>query len=230
MRGWRPCLALCAAAFPLYAQAPVADTGLSVPMRDGVVLRADLYRPAGAGRFPVLVYRTPYGRIEAPPDPLVGAAVGRGYAVLLQDVRGRYGSEGVFDPYRQEGKDGYDTIEWAARQRWSNGSVGTFGLSYPGAVQWLAAVEHPPSLRAMVPAMTFSRPESFWYQGGVWDGSWLDWTWLNIAPDLRRRLDAPGPKTDEDAVRSWELDGAAARRFRPLLALPDFKGVAPWYY
>ena len=209
---------------------PRIDTAIAVPMRDGVVLRADVYRPAGAGRFPVLVYRTPYSRREAPPDPLVAAAVGRGYAVVRQDVRGRYDSEGTFEPYRQEGRDGYDTIEWAARQPWSDGRVGTFGLSYPGAVQWLAAIERPPALRAMVPAMTFSRPENFWYAGGVWDGSWLDWTWLNIAPDLRRRLGAPGPRTDEEAATSWERQGAAARRVRPLLALPDFQGVAPWYY
>ena len=198
-------------------------------MRDGVVLRATLYRPATAGRFPTLVYRTPYNR-TAPADPIVLAAVRRGYVVMLQDVRGRYGSGGVFQPYQQEGRDGYDTIEWVARQPWSNGAVGTFGLSYPGAVQWLAAVERPPSLRAMVPAMTFSRPESFWYSGGVWDGSWLDWTWLNIAPDLRRRLGAQGPKTDEEVATSWDQDRGAARRHRPLLDLPDFKTVAPWYY
>ena len=198
-------------------------------MRDGVVLRADLHRPVGDGRFPVLVYRTPYNRIETAPDSLVLAAVQRGYAVLLQDVRGRYGSDGMFDAYRQERKDGYDTIEWAARQPWSNGRVGTFGLSYPGAVQWLAAIEHPPSLKAMVPAMTYSRPESFWYQGGVWDGSWLDWTWLNIAPDLRRRAGVAGPRTYEQAASTWEREGASARR-RPLRNLPDFKGVAPWYY
>ena len=224
------CFAILLAA-PVAAQHPVrVDTAVAVPMRDGVVLRADVYRPPGEGRFPVLVHRTPYSRAEAPLDPLVPAAVGRGYAVVLQDVRGRYGSGGIFDPYRQEGRDGYDTIEWAARQPWSNGAVGTFGLSYPGAVQWLAATERPPSLRAMVPAMTFSRPENFWYSGGVWDGSWLDWTWLNIAPDLRHRLGVAGPRTDEEAARAWERDGAAARRFRPLLALPDFKGVAPWYY
>jgi putative CocE/NonD family hydrolase len=200
-------------------------------MRDGVVLRGDLYRPRDDGRFPVLVYRTPYDRTDtAGAAPFARVAAARGYAVLLQDVRGRYGSGGVFLAYQQEGKDGYDTIEWAARQPWSNGVVGTFGLSYPGAVQWLAAIERPPSLKAMVPAMTYSRPESFWYQGGVWDGSWLDWTWLNIAPDLRRRLGIVGPKTDEEAARSWDADGATARRFRPLLALPDFKGVAPWYY
>ncbi len=224
-------LPLLLAASRLAGQSPVrVDTGVAVPMRDGVILRADLYRPPSDGRFPVLVYRTPYSRVETPPDPLVVAAVRRGYAVVLQDVRGRYGSAGVFEPYQQEGRDGYDTIEWAARQPWSNGSVGTFGLSYPGAVQWLAAVEHPPSLKAMVPAMTFSTPESFWYSGGVWDGSWLDWTWLNIAPDLRRRLSVAGPKTDEEAARSWEQEGAAARRYRPMLELPQFQGVAPWYF
>jgi putative CocE/NonD family hydrolase len=227
-------VAACLTAFgtPLlavHAQVRV-DTGVAVPLRHGVVLRADLYRPARHGRFPVLVHRTPYSRIESPTDPLVLAAVRRGYAVVLQDVRGRYGSGGQFEAYRQEGKDGYDTIEWAARQEWSNGAVGTFGLSYPGAGQWLAAVERPPSLKAMVPAMTFSTPENFWYSGGVWDGSWLDWTWLNIAPDLRRRLGVEGPKNDEDAARSWDRDGDAARRFRPMLELPDFKGVAPWYY
>ncbi len=226
------CLALCLVASPLVAQAPIrVDTGVVVPMRDRVVLRADVYRPDEDGRFPVLVYRTPYDRTHtAGSSSLIHAAVSRGYAVVRQDVRGRYGSEGVFDPYRQERRDGYDTIEWAARQPWSNGKVGTFGLSYPAAVQWLAALERPPSLRAMVPAMTYSRPESFWYQGGVWDGSWLDWTWLNIAPDLRLRLGVPGPSTDEDAARSWNEDRDEVRRYRPMLELPAFKGVAPWYY
>ena len=142
----------------------------------------------------------------------------------------RYASEGEYEPYRHEGRDGYDTIEWAARQPWSNGAVGTFGLSYPGAVQWLAAVERPPSLKAMVPAMTYATRESFWYSGGVWDGSWLDWTWWNIAPDLRRRLSAPGPRTDEEVAAAWKRDGERAKRHRPMLTLPDFQGVAPWYY
>ena len=224
-------LTIGAVGAPLAAQTAVRiDTALAVPMRDGVVLRADLYRPAGEGRFPTLVHRTQKSRGELTPDPLVTKAVQRGYAVLLQDVRGRYGSDGTFDPYRQEGRDGYDTIEWAARQPWSSGAVGTFGLSYPGAVQWLAAIERPPSLRAMVPAMTFSSPESFWYSGGVWDGSWLDWTWLNIAPDLRRRLGLAGPQTDEEAARAWDRDGAAARRFVPRLELPPLQGATPFYY
>ena len=228
----RPLLALLLAGARLSAQAPAqVDTGVAVPMRDGVVLRADVYRPPGTGRHPVLVYRTPYDRTDtAGASALIRAAVGRGYAVVRQDVRGRYGSDGEFEPYRHEGEDGHATIKWAARQPWSSGAVGTYGLSYPGAVQWLAAVEHPPALRAMVPAMTYSRPESFWYSGGVWDGSWLDWTWFNIAPDLRRRLGASGPRTEAEAATEWEGRGRAAKRYRPLLELPDFRAVAPWYY
>ena len=85
-------------------------------------------------RFPVLVYRTPYGRKSAEKEyTTFDHAVERGYAVLIQDVRGRYDSGGEFRPYENEGHDGFDTIEWAARQSWSNGNVGSFGLSYPGA-------------------------------------------------------------------------------------------------
>ncbi len=204
------------------------DSAVAVPMRDGITLMATVWRPAGEARVPVLVTRTPYSRAEG--VELIPEAVARGYAVVVQDVRGRYDSEGDFEPYRHEGQDGYDTIEWAARQDWSNGSVGTFGLSYPGAVQWLAAVETPPSLKAMVPAMTYATAESFWYSGGVWDGSWLDWTWWNIAPDLRRRLDQPGPRSEREVAAAWEQGGRAAKMHRPLLTLPDFQGVAPWYY
>src|SRR4029434_9794171 len=131
-------------------------------------------------------------------------AAERGYAVVIQDVRGRYQSEGEFRPYENEGRDGYDTIEWAAKQPWSNGSVGTFGLSYPGAVQWLAAVESPPHLKAMVPAMTFSRPTNFWYAGGLPDLSWPAWIWMNIAPDVRQKHNLPGPRTYKEAGDAWK--------------------------
>src|SRR5271167_1945974 len=134
----------------------VTEFNAAVPMRDGVVLRADVMRPEGGGPFPTLVYRTPYGKTEAEMEyTTFRHAVERGYAVVIQDVRGRYASDGEFNAYFNEGGDGYDTIEWAAKQPWSSGGVGTFGLSYPGAVQWLAAVESPPHLKAMVPAMTF---------------------------------------------------------------------------
>ena len=139
----------------------VTEFGVAVKMRDGVTLRADVYRPAQEGRYPVLLERTPYDKNGERSFGL--AAATRGYVVVVQDVRGRYQSEGEFRPYEHEGRDGYDTIEWAAAQPWSDGNVGTFGLSYPGAVQWLAAVESPPHLKAMVPAMTFSTPQNFFY-------------------------------------------------------------------
>ena len=102
MRSWHliaTCLAaLATATAPLPAQAPLRiDTAVAVPMRDGTVLRADVYRPPGDGRTPVLVYRTPYNRIESQTDPLVLAAVRRGYAVVLEDVRGRYASGGTYE-------------------------------------------------------------------------------------------------------------------------------------
>ncbi len=206
------------------------ERDVAVPMRDGVVLRADLWRPSTGTRFPTLVYRTPYGKRGTSDSAIVQKAVGRGYAVLVQDVRGRYASDGAYAAYQQEGRDGFDTIEWAAAQPWSTGRVGTFGLSYPGAVQWLAAMEQPPHLVAMVPAMTFASPTHFWYTGGVWDGSWLLWTWLNIAPDLRQRLQVPGPHSGRDARTTWAADGRRAQRALPRLSLPDFKGVADWYY
>ena len=232
-------LYILSAAPPLPAQSasPAAEfpgvitKDVAVPMRDGVILRGDLLLPRGEGKFPVLVYRTPYGKHRAIADFTTFAkAVVRGYAVLIQDVRGRYASGGEFRAYQNEGRDGYDTIEWASAQSWSNGSVGTFGLSYPGAVQWLAAMEAPPHLKAMVPAMTFSTPRNFFYSGGVFDCSWLDWIWLNIAPDLRVKKNLPGDKTLEEAAASWKHEAARLQGFLPLLDLPDFKAAAPFYY
>jgi len=206
-------------------------TNVAVAMRDGVVLRADVWLPKADGKFPTLVYRTPYGKQNAPKEwTTFDAAVKHGYAVVIEDVRGRYASEGAFQPYQNEGKDGYDTIEWAAKQTWSDGNVGTFGLSYPGAVQWLAAIESPPHLKAMVPAMTFSTPRNFFYSGGLFDGSWLEWIWMNIAPDARKKRDLPGPRTGKEAAASWKTEHVRMEGFLPLRDLPDLKGVAPFYY
>jgi putative CocE/NonD family hydrolase len=216
----------------LSAQAPgvVVENDVGVPMRDGVTLRADVLRPHGPGPFPVLVYRTPYGKRDAQESyTTFRRAVERGYAVVVQDVRGRYTSESEFRPYENEGKDGYDTIEWAARQPWSNAAVGTFGLSYPGAVQWLAAVESPPHLKAMVPAMTFSTPRNFFYSGGVADLSWIGWIWNNILPDVRVRKNVAGPKTHDEARAEWAKIRDRVPRFLPVADLPELKELAPYY-
>lgn len=198
-------------------------------MRDGVRLRADVLRPAADARVPTLVYRTPYGKHEALKDyTTFTRAVERGYAVVVQDVRGRYKSDGEFRPYEHEGRDGYDTIEWAAAQPWSNGRVGTFGLSYPGAVQWLAAVENPPHLEAMVPAMTFSTPQNFFYSGGIWDMSWLEWIWQNIAPDARVRKGLPA--ISKQGSGSWKTLEDTWLKTLPLDRVAELRDVAPYYY
>ncbi|GAC1655546.1 MAG: CocE/NonD family hydrolase [Candidatus Dormibacteraceae bacterium] len=138
----------------------VVDLDVPVPMRDGTVLRANVYRPAGAGRHPTLLTRLPYGK-----DLVLGTSVldpvqatRRGYAIVVQDTRGRFLSEGDFEPYATEDVDGYDTVEWVATQPWSDGNVGMYGASYFGQTQWAAAKLQPPALRALAPYITWSDP------------------------------------------------------------------------
>jgi len=205
-------------------------TELRIPLRDGVKLGADLYRPAGDAACPVLLIRTPYGKGGSEHEFIAGA-LERGYAVVVSDVRGRYSSEGDFDAYRHEGLDGYDTIEWVAAQPWSNGRVATAGLSYPGAVQWLAAVEAPPHLVCAFPAMCFSSARQFFYFGGAWDMSWLPWTVENIAPeDRRRRGVTTGPQSTRDARQWWREHGREALARVPLRDQPALAGIAPFYF
>jgi putative CocE/NonD family hydrolase len=209
----------------------VLEKNVPVPMRDGVVLRADVMRPAEGGKFPVLLYRTPYGKEDEQREyTTFKHAAERGYAVVIQDVRGRYQSDGDFRPYENEGPDGYDTIEWCAGQPWSTGAVGTFGLSYPGAVQWLAAVQTPPHLKAMVPAMTFSTPQNFFYAGGTWDMSWIDWIWNDIAGDTRAKKNLPGPRTDAEALATWKEAGETMLNTLPLSDVKPLQQVAPYYF
>ncbi|HKQ97381.1 MAG TPA: CocE/NonD family hydrolase [Candidatus Polarisedimenticolia bacterium] len=211
----------------------VVEANVPVPMRDGVVLRADVYRPSGAGRHPVLLMRTPYGKddvIAAGDEPTVLRGARSGYAVVVQDVRGRYHSDGNFNPYRNEGRDGYDSIEWAAAQPWSNGRVGTLGLSYPGAVQWLAAMEAPPHLVSMSPAMTFASARHFFYYGGAFNHDWMRWILNYIAPEERRRRDLKdGPRSEKEAEAIWAKRKWDLERFLPIGDLPELREVAPWY-
>lgn len=209
----------------------IVDRDVPIAMRDQVVLRADVYRPESLQTGPVLVYRTPYGKHNAARDYQTHLrAVERGYVVVLQDVRGRYASDGLFNPYINEGQDGFDTIAWAAAQSWSNGDVGTYGLSYPGAVQWLAAIESPPRLKAMAPAMTFSTPRNFFYMNGVFDLSWLPWVYNNIAPDARVRLGVDGAISQDEVAARWQTEGADIQSFLPLAELPQLREEAAFYF
>ena len=108
--------------------------------------------------------------------------------------------------------------------------VGTFGLSYPGAVQWLAALEAPPHLVAMAPFMTFATPRNFFLSGGTFDMSWIPWIWNNIAPDTRVKKNLPGPRTDAEAEAEWAKHREEWRSRLPLQNLPELRDVAPYYF
>lgn len=118
----------------------------AVPMRDGVILYADVYLPEEPGKYPTIVSRTPYGVQRPGSHERFIKFARQGYAVVFQDVRGRFESEGEWEPFRDEAEDGFDTIEWAAAQPWSNGKVATQGGSYLGHNQWAAASQNPPHL------------------------------------------------------------------------------------
>ena len=138
----------------------------AVRMRDGVTLRADVYRPKAEGRFPVILERTPYDKYNEIHHGIVAAA--RGYVFIVQDVRGRFASEGEWYPFRHEGLDTYDSVEWAASLPYSDGKVGMTGGSYIGVPQLLGAIEQPPHLVAIYPSVTASNYHSHWaYQGGA---------------------------------------------------------------
>lgn len=141
------------------------ELNVPVAMRDSVVLVADLYRPDTDAPVPVIVARTPYGKNTEFAYRKAMWWARRGYAFLWMDVRGRGDSEGDFRPHRDEPLDGYDTIEWAAEQPWCDGQVVTWGQSYLGYVQWLTAVEQPPSLKAMIVYVPPSDPFVEWPTG-----------------------------------------------------------------
>ena len=153
------------------------ERNVAVKMRDGVVLRADIYRPDAEGKFPVLLTRTPYNKDGNMKFGLMAAA--QGYVVIAEDCRGRYASEGEWYTFRYESQDGYDTVEWAAALPYSNGKVGMFGGSYVGATQMLTAIAHPPHLAAICPFVTASNYHDGWtYQGGAFE-QWFNESWTS---------------------------------------------------
>jgi putative CocE/NonD family hydrolase len=147
---------------------------VGIPMRDGLNLATNIYLPEGDGKFPVILIRTPYKKEVSELQGFYFAR--RGYAVAIQDCRGRFGSPGTWEPFINEPKDGYDTIEWLAAQPWSSGKVGMIGGSYVGWVQWWAASQHPPHLVTIIPNV--SPPDPFYnipYEYGtffLWGAIW----------------------------------------------------------
>lgn len=213
----------------------VIDKNIRVAMRDGVRLATDVYRPAGDGRHPVVMLRLPYNK-EQPALLFLAGDILRiaqaGYAVVVQDCRGTWQSEGSFSPFFQEATDGVDAIAWAAAQPWSAGVVGTMGASYYGATQWLAAAESPPALRAMAPFITTDQYHDKWtYQGGAFQlGFILQWATgtFGVAEAVRRlgRGEAGGAEVGAAIAAA---DGVASRYWHvPVADLGQLGGLAPY--
>ena len=210
------------------------DYNVATPMRDGTVLYGDLYRPSGGTGLPVILQRSPY-------DKAVGAvfamrAARAGYAVFLQDSRGRWQSEGEFHAFKHEQEDGFDTCAWICEQPWSNGRIGMFGASYVGATQWQAALAGAPGLQAIVPNVTAADYHEGWcYQGGAFELSFLkSWTLTWLASNVAsRRADAAGAAPTErhklealyDRIDAMDADFDIL----PLAGDPLLAELAPFY-
>lgn len=202
-----------------------ATRGHSAPMRDGVKLSVDLYRPEAEGRYPAILFHTPYNNNSSGWTDRARWFAKRGYAVALSDCRGRFDSDGEWDPFDGKHKtDGYDLVEWVAKQPWCDGNVGMMGQSYMGWAQWWTATQAPPSLKAIVPEV--APPDQLVngpYQNGLLVSWMMDW-----APAMAGRtaqVTGPGP-----------YGGFVASRHRdylklPYLTLTERRGAmnAPWF-
>lgn len=200
----------------------VFEGNVGVPARDGTILRTDIFRPKGPGPFPVIVLRTPYNKYTNINEGFKAAA--RGYVFIIQDCRGREGSGGEWYPFKYEASDGYDTVEWAAVLPYSNGKVGLFGGSYPGATQMLAATSSPPHLVAMFPEITGSNYYAHWaYQGGAFmQGLAQAWASVLSLNEHQRKISGTA------LISNWDLLAPPAKY--PLLDTGSSRGLATYYY
>lgn len=197
--------------------------------------KVDVYRPTSDGPVPVLLARTPYFRgldsgMLAQLHPL--RAVRRGYAVVVQDCRGRFGSEGVFEPFSDERSDGHAAVQWAADQPWSDGRVAMWGASYWGATQLLAAIGAPPELRTVSPAITAASYSEGWVfteDGSLRQQFVHAWTSLLAVESARR-----GGAVVRPAELRSELDAAYQAHGREVAEWPadlvaDLRRLVPFY-
>jgi len=233
------------------AESPAGDTfgvaltsDVMVRMRDGVRLATDIYRPARggqpvAGRFPVILERTPYGKTEvsrselsvADPTPksraeVAGFFVSRGYVVIYQDCRGRYGSEGQFVKYLSDGSDGYDTCAWIVGQPWCDGKIATMGLSYAAHTQAALACANAPGVAAMfLDSGGFANA----YQDGIRQGGAFELKQVTWA--YHAAFESPavaGDPVKVKALKAIDIAGWFARMpwkrgHSPLSAAPEYE-------
>ena len=205
-------------------------------MRDGTVLRADVYRPRTDDPVPVILMRTQYGKSEAqvspqryqPPDWFASHC----YLVVIQDIRGQGTSGGTFSEFTHDMDDGYDSVEWAAALPGSNGKVGMYGSSYVGATQWLAAVAAPPHLTTIVPANTASDYYDGWtYEGGEFRLAFVQPWAIGLALTAAKNR---GDQATVDELTAAAADPTRWMNNRPFNDLPPLQpqnpACAPWYF
>jgi len=219
------------------AQEIIVQKNVPAEMRDGTTLVADVYRPGGEAPdegYPVLLTRQPYGKELPTVTSYLNAtrAAGRGYIVVIQDVRGRFGSEGEWNPSVHEFEDGYDTVKWAASLPDSNGDVGMYGASYFGMTQWQAAVMRPPSLKSMAPGITWGNYlNGAQFRGGVRElGLRIYWWEAVLALDsLFRGYHKDREKLEELLSAHVDVIDNLPEEYGtlPLKDLPDPGGVLP---
>jgi putative CocE/NonD family hydrolase len=206
------------------------QANVEAKMRDGTVLRADVYRPTIQDMVPVILMRTQYGKDAAQVQPARFQTpdwyASHCYIVVIQDIRGQGASDGVFYEYAHDRNDGYDSVEWAARLPGSNGKVGMYGSSYVGATQWLAATAAPPSLKAIVPSNTASDYYDGWtYEDGAFRLAFIEgWMTDTIATSAAvNRKDAATEASLKEAAKGQ----AAWFRFTPYAELPYLQPQSP---
>jgi uncharacterized protein len=196
-----------------------------------------LFRPDSPEKLPVLLTRTPYDKkfpqISYNMLDVIRAAQ-RGYNVMIVDCRGRFASDGIFTCFVDEARDGYDTVEWAAHQPWADGQAGTFGASYVGVTQWLAATQTPPSLKVMVPSITASNYHDGWtFQGGAFslffNVSWV-MTSLGLGRLMREREQNAEARKELAYVMSSIDEMRQTMEHLPLREFPMFRTGAPYFF
>ena len=212
----------------------MVERNIPIRMRDGTVLRADVYRPAPEGRYPVIVERVAYelvGRCTSNGQFLAS----RGYVFVGQNVRGTFASEGDWQPFRDDGwganRDGYDTIEWAGKQAWSNGNVGMADGSYSGFSQYMVAPTRPPHLKAL-----FVREgggdfySGFWYRYGAYSLPFQKWAMQTLLAQLEHESAPPGLAAATARLAAALDEYEDWQHHLPLKSFPPLEGLLDWYF
>lgn len=212
----------------------LVEKNVPIKMRDGIITRADIYRPAKTARYPVLLYRFPYNKAHPQVlSPILNPlnAPERGYVVVIQDCRGRFSSDGEFEPFVSESLDGYDSVEWCAEQSWSNGKVGIYGSSYSSVTAWQAVMSAPPHLKAAFIRHGSANVYDGWvYRGGAFElGFNWAWSFNNGSIDTVNRRSPEERAAVKQNIWDYATDASKWLRYLPLDKLPGFGTIAPFY-